>query len=322
MQNKPSAEVFPLPNPNLTPTQLIMNWTLESNVLIQGITEPLAADYVRRMKAVGTRIVAGVSVGCGGQTLEDIPLFDLVETARANIKDISISLIFVPPLQVLDAALEAIAAKIKQIIIITPLVPPLDMVKLLQKAEDSNTFILGSGSQGVIIPEKLWLGIGEFPLYTAGNIGLISRCDRLIDETAHQLTQAGLGQSLAISLGTDGIVGSNFEQWLQLMEEDDATEAIVLIGQGKGIEEQQAAAYIESAIEKPVIAYLVGLNADFYYRFGDAATIIANQLSHITPSANDHRKTLEAFKNAKVTLATSPTEIPKLLKKVLKTTSK
>jgi succinyl-CoA synthetase alpha subunit len=268
------------------------------------------------MKAYGSNIVAGVSVGYGGELIGEIPVFDLVEEATSQSGKVEISLIFVHPYQVLDAALEAIASGIKQLIIISAGVPPLDMVKLLKKAQSSNTFILGSGSQGLVIPGQIWLGIQESQFYTAGKVGIISRSDRLSDEVALSLTQAGLGQSMAVSLGTDGIIGSNFEQWLQVLEEDENTEAIVLLGQPTGTAEIAAAEYIASTIEKPVIAYIAGLRSPLESSFGDAATIIATQLSYSTiPSTSTGEKTLSAFSAANVSIARRPSEIVALVKK-------
>jgi succinyl-CoA synthetase alpha subunit len=295
-----------------------MKLTPDSKILIQGISEPLASYYAPRMKAYGTKIVAGVSAGKGGQEIAEIPLFDLVEQAISQVGEVETSLIFVEPYGVLDGALEAINAGIRQIIIISRRVPPLDMVYLLKKAQGSNTFILGSGSQGILIPDQLWLGIGEPSFYKPGKVGLIGRADSLRDEVALTLSQAGLGQSMAVSLGTDGIIGSNFEQWLQTFEEDEATEAIVLIGQPNGSAEARAAEYIASAIEKPVIAYLAGLQAPLEQSFGDAATIIANQLSHSVATTSTDKQTLTAFKEAKVTVAKRPAQIPELVKKALK----
>jgi succinyl-CoA synthetase alpha subunit len=295
-----------------------MQWTPESKVLVQGIAQPLGAYYASRMKAYGTNIVAGVSVGYTGEPIDGIPVFDLVEEALCEVGAVEIGLIFVHPYNVLDAALEAIAAGIRQLIIVSGGVPPLDMVDLLKKARATNTFILGSGSQGLMIPEKLWLGIHEPQFYQPGKVGLISRTDGFSDEVALTLTQAGLGQSIAVSLGTDGIIGSNFEQWLQILEEDEVTEAIVLLGQSNGRAEIAAAEYIASAIEKPVIAYIAGLYAPVERSFGDAATIIAAQLSHTVSATSTDKQTIAALKQAKVTIAKRPSEIPKLVQKNLK----
>lgn len=294
-----------------------MKWQADSKILVQGITSALGTHYSSRMKSEGTNIVAGISLDAETPKIEGIPVFNLVEEAVQKIGEIEISLIFNPPYEVLDAALEAIAAGIRQIVIITSGVPPLDMVTLLDHAQVTNTFILGSGSEGLLVPQQFWLGINEPEFYTPGPIGMISRCDRLIDEVARELTQANLGQSLAISLGSDGIIGSNFEQWLQIMEEDDTTEAIVLLGQPNSSAEFMAAEYIASAIEKPVIAYISGIHAPIERNFGDATTIIASQLSYNVSAESIEPKTVTVLKKARVKIAPSPAEIPKLVKGVL-----
>jgi succinyl-CoA synthetase alpha subunit len=295
-----------------------MQWTPDSKVLIQGINEPLGADYAPRMKAYGTNIVAGISVGHGGEQLDEIPVFDLVEEAIATVGEVDISLIFTSPYRVLDAAFEAIAAGIKQLIIVSNGVPPLDVVLLLKKAQAANTFVLGSGSHGLIIPDKLWLGISEPKFYTPGKVGIISRTDGLSEEVALTLTKAGIGQSIAVSLGTSEIIGSSYEQWLQILEEDDTTEAIVLLGQPNGSAEIAAAQYIASAIEKPVIVYIAGFQSPIERSFGDAATIVATQLFYSVPITSLDKQILTAFKSAKVNLAKRISEIPKLVQKHLK----
>ncbi|GBF79455.1 succinate--CoA ligase subunit alpha [Aphanothece sacrum] len=294
-----------------------MKWQSDSKVLIQGLNEPLAAYYGARMKSSGTNIVGGISSDYQTAPMDGIPVFNLVEEAVKQVGQIDISLIFSPPYQVLDAALEAIAAGIGQIVIISSGVPPLDMVKLLRLAQGTNTFILGSGSQGLLVPEQFFLGMMESSFYVPGPVGIISRCDRLIDEVARELTQAKFGQSLAISLGSDGIIGSNFEQWLQIMEEDDNTQVIILLGQPHSSAEISAAEYIVSAIEKPVITYISGIYAPVERNFGDATTIIANQLFHRVPTKQTEQKTISAFKKAGIKLAQSPSEIVKLVKGVL-----
>jgi succinyl-CoA synthetase alpha subunit len=290
----------------------------ESKVLIQGIAEPLAAHYAAQMKAYGTNVIAGISAGQGGQQIADIPVFNLVEEAIAQWGEVETTLIFVPPYRVLDAALEAIASGIQQMIIISGRVPPLDMIRLLKKAQATNTFVLGSGSQGLIIPDTLWLGINEPRFYTPGKIGVISRTDSLSEEIVLDLTQAGLGQSMAVSLGTDGIIGSTFEEWLQVLEEDELTEAIVLLGQPNNNAEIVAAEYIVSAIEKPVVAYIAGLQAPVAKNFSDATTTIATQLSYTSSTISLDKQTMATFKKAKIPLARRPSEIVDLVKKSLK----
>ena len=294
-----------------------MNWTSESKVLIQGITEPPGSDYTPRMKAYGTNIVAGVSVGRGGQRIDGIPVFDLVEEAIAQVGEIDTTLIFVEPYQVLDAALEAIASGIKQLILTASGVPPLDMVRLLRKAQATNTLILGPGSRGIIVPEKLWLGTGEPQFFTPGKVGLISSSGTLSYEVALALNQAGLGQSIAVSLGNEGILGSSFEPWLQYLEQDETTEAIVAIGQANPSLEEAVAQYIATAIEKPVVAYLYGRHAPGERMFRDAATIIATQLSHSLPTPATVEGAIAAFQEANVMVARRPSQIPDLVKTAL-----
>lgn len=294
-----------------------MKWKPKSKVLIQGITEPLASYYALQMKTYGTHIVAGVAVGQGGESLGDIPIFDLVEEAVSQAGEIETTLIFVPPYEVLDASLEAIAAGIKQLILISSGVPPLDMIRLLRKAQTNQTFVLGSGSQGMIVPGKLLLGICEAQFYTPGKIGLISRSDRLTDEVASVLTQASLGQSLAVSLGIDGITGSSFEQWLQILEEDEGTDAIVLVGQLGSSAEIAAAEYIANAIEKPVVAYIAGLYSPLERNFGDADTIIATQLSYSIAANNQEQYLLRTLKEANVRVAQRLWDLPNLVQEAL-----
>ncbi|MBR8828419.1 MAG: CoA-binding protein [Gomphosphaeria aponina SAG 52.96 = DSM 107014] len=294
----------------------MMNWT--GQVVVQGISQAVAAHYAPLMKAYGTKIVAGISAGGGGGKIQDIPIFDLVEEAMDQVGEVCLSLIFVEPYQVLDAASEAIAAGIKQIIITTAGVPPLDMVQLLQKAQVNHTFILGPGSGGMIIPAKTWLGrlVAEF--YTPGHVGIISCTDTLSYEVALELNQAGLGQSIAVSLGKAGIICSTFVEWLPILETDPETKAIILIGQANGNYEQAAAEYLARRNKKPVIAYIPGIEFPGDGIRGDAATIIANQLSYSVPTNSTVKEKIATFQQANVLVAQRLGEIPELVKKVLK----
>ncbi|MDJ0845210.1 succinate--CoA ligase subunit alpha [Crocosphaera sp.] len=294
-----------------------MKWEADSKILIQGITHPLGLGYAARMKAQGTNIVAGITLDEQTSDINDIPVFTLVEDAVKAVGEIDISLILSPPYEVLDAGLEAMAAGIEQLVIVTSGVPPLDLITLLEQAQVTHTFVLGSGSEGLLVPDQFWLGVMEPGFYSKGPVGIISRCDRLMDEVANSLTQGGFGQSLAISLGSDGVMGSNFEQWLQIMEEDETTKAIVLLGQPYSSPELLAAQYINSAIEKPVIAYLPGLQAPINRSFGDASSIIASQLSYQQGANPRENQSILALKKAKVKIANNVDEIPKLVKRLL-----
>jgi len=307
-----------------------MNFKADSKVLIQGIVESLGKTHTNLMKAYGTKAIAGVSPGYGGQQFEDLPIFDMVEQALSEVGPVDTTVIFVPPYSVLDAALEAIAAGIKQIIIVTEGVPPLDLVNLVRKAEATETLVVGPNTPGVIVPGKVLLGIHPQQFYTPGKIGLISRSGTLTYEVANELTKAGLGQSIGVGIGGDAIVGSSFAQWLQILDEDDDTEAIVLVGEVGSGGEEAAAAYIEEAIDKPVVAYLAGNSAPKGKRLGHAGDLIAAQLSvgstdKVRPIGADPetaQKKLAAFKSAKIPVAERPSDIPNLLKKSLKQTGK
>lgn len=293
--------------------------TPESKVIIQGITEPLGSLYAAQMKAYGTNIVAGISAGHSGQFVHGIPVFDLVEQALPAVGTVDSTIIFVPPYSALDAALEAIAAGIKQIILTTIGIPPLDMVCLLRKAEATKTIVLGPGSAGIIIPGKLLLGTHESEFYTPGHIGTISRSGKpLTGEVALALTKAGLGQSIVVSLGNDAIVGASFLQWLQFLAEDKHTKAIVWVGQTGGGGEEAAAEYIAKAVDKPVVAYIAGRHTPVEKVLGDAGAIIVSQLSGpVTYSGTASRK-IAAFEQAKIPVASRPSQIPDLVKKALK----
>jgi succinyl-CoA synthetase alpha subunit len=290
----------------------------DSKILVQGITEPLGAIYTARMKAYGTNVVAGVSPGKGGQKLDDIPIFDLVEQALSVVGQVDATIIFVPPYSVMDAALEAIASGISQIILNTGGVPPLDMVRLLRKAAITNTLIVGPHSSGIIMPGKILLGSQESEFYTPGSIGLISHTDILTYEVAWELTQAGLGQSLSVSLGNSAIIGSSFCQWLKILDKDENTKAIVLVGQSGSGNESDAAQYIANGIDKPVVAYIAGGHLPSDKRLDNVTAIIASQLSGPIIDSDTAQSKIAAFKQAKIPVAKRPSQIPDLVKKALK----
>lgn len=293
-----------------------MNLTPDSKVLIQGFSEFISANHIAQMQAYGTNLVAGVNPGCGGQQFYNLPIFDLVEEVIEEFGGIDTAIICVHPYQVLDAALEAIASNISQIIIISGGVPPLDMVQLLRHSEAGETLIVGPNSPGIIVPGKILLGTQPSELYTPGPVGIVSRSSTLTYEVAWELTKAGLGQSISVSIGSDAIVGSSFLQWLQILDEDETTQAIVLVGQPGGDSEEAAAKYIAEAIDKPVIAYIAGRQAPRpknWRQSGTLATVIGRE-----PNFGTAQSKLAAFEAAKVTVAERLSLIPELVKKAMK----
>lgn len=295
-----------------------MNFTPQNRVLIQGIAEPLGSIYTPLMQAYGTNIVGGVSPGFGGTVFHGIPIFDLIEIALQAVGEIDTSIIFTTPYAVLDAALEAIAAGIRQIILITEGIPPLDLVSLLRKAEATETLVVGPNSPGIIVPGQVLLGIHPTEFYIPGTVGLISRSGTLTYEIARELTLSGLGQSMGICIGGDTIVGSSFPQWLEILDEDDNTEVIVLVGEIGGDSEEAAAHYIAEAIDKPVIAYVAGHTAPKGRRIGHAGAIIASQISELGSEIGTAKSKITAFERAKIPVANYPSQIPTLVKKALR----
>ena len=289
---------------------------LDSRILIQGLAHPLVAAAIDRMQVYGTKIVGIVNAGRGGQEFANLPIFDLVEQAQSAIGKIETSLIFVPPYEVLDAALEAISAGIPQLIIITRGVPPLDTIRLLRQASITNTLILGSGSAGIIIPDRLLLGIYQPQLFNPGNVAIISRNQSLTAEVASELNQAKLGQSIVIHIGSDPLVGSSCRLWLEWLQSDPLTDAIVLVGDICWDSEGATAAYLLAKQGKPVVAYLAGIHANTPHPLTDAAIVMSHTLSKPIHDADTIQQRMKTYKRAKIPVAKKIGQIPQLLKKL------
>jgi succinyl-CoA synthetase alpha subunit len=303
------------------------NFTSKTKVLIQGIAQTMGSTHAPMMKRYGTNVVAGVSPGQGGRIIDDIPIFDMVESAQATVGGIDVSIVCVHPYLALDAALEAIDAGIRQLILLTEGVPPLDMVQLLRKAEDTDALVVGPNTPGIIVPGKVLLGTYPTEFCTPGNIGLISRSGTLTYEVARTLTHAKFGQSIAVGIGSDAIIGSSFPQWLQILDEDEETEAIVLVGEIGGDSEEIAARYINEAIDKPVVVYVAGRHAPKGKRLGHAGAIVTSHISGTQHDLSDPladtdvgsaQRKIEAFRQVNIPVADRLWDIPKLLKKGLK----
>lgn len=309
------TELFGINSPNCLPANYsnFMNWSSPHKIVVQGITEPDAAMYAVQMKAYGTEIIAGVSPGRGGTMIEDIPVFDLVEQVLNLTDKIDISLIFVPPYQVLDAAKEAIDLGIERVIILTSDVPPQDTIQLIKYARASNTLLLGPGSQGIIIPDRIWLGQLLPQFYQRGNLGLITTSQYLSYEVAAELNRANLGQSMVVSLGDEPIIGSNLSQWLSILNLDPDTEAIIFIGKRISDTEEIVRHCQNNSCDKPVIVYLVGLKTPQARMFRDAVTIISNHLSASIPAVNQEKQLFSQLKKLGIKVAQRPQEISQIV---------
>ncbi|HHP7231818.1 MAG TPA: CoA-binding protein [Xenococcaceae cyanobacterium] len=284
-----------------------MNWILQEPIIIQGINEPGVADCVAKMKAYGTNIVAGVTVGKQKTTIQDLPLFNLVEEVAAELDQVKTSLIFVPPDRVLDAAKEAIASSLTHLLIITKRVPALDMIRLLQ-AKPKDTLILGSGSCGVLVPEKACLGTLQSEYFSSGSVALISCSEFLTYEVAWELKQQKIGNSYVVDLGNDPILGSDLSQWLTFLDRDSQTETIVLIQQVKDLE-KFAVDLIETKIDKPIVTYIAGLQTPQTRVLQNAADIVESYLSGSLPNSNTNKKIINKLKKAGIAIAENPAQI-------------
>jgi len=282
-----------------------------TRVVFQGITGSEGSFHAKQCIEYGTRVVAGVTPGKGGQPFEEkIPIFnrviDAVEKQGANA-----SCIFVPPAFASDAILEAIDAGVDLVICITEGIPVLDMVKVKKYLIGKKTRLIGPNCPGLISPGKCKIGIMPGFIHRQGNIGLISRSGTLTYEVVWQLTNRGIGQSTCIGIGGDLIVGSNFIDLLPLFNEDPQTEAVVIIGEIGGTAEEEAAAYISANFRKPVFGFIAGQTAPPGRRMGHAGAIIAGGKG-TAAEKND------VWKAAGIHVETNPAMIGTMVAAVLK----
>ncbi len=280
-----------------------------TRVLVQGITGRDGSFHTKLMLEYGTNIVAGVTPGKGGSDYLGIPVFDTVKEAVKKTSP-NTSIIFVPPQFAVDAIYEAADNGISLIVVITEGIPIHDMVKVKNYLDRKGVRLIGPNCPGVITPNECKVGIMPSHIFRRGKIGVVSRSGTLTYEIVYQLTINGFGQSTAIGIGGDPIIGSKFVDILKLFNEDNETEAVVLIGEIGGTDEQDAAEYIKKEFKKPVVAFIAGRTAPPERRMGHAGAIIAG-------SEGTAEEKIRAFENAGVKVASLPEEVPKLLKELI-----
>ncbi|MFO7737020.1 MAG: succinate--CoA ligase subunit alpha [Desulfatiglandaceae bacterium] len=245
-----------------------------TRVVVQGITGREGTFHTIQMMDYGTSVAAGVTPGKGGRNVEGVPVFNTVREAVEK-EGINASCIFVPPPFAADAVMEAAAAGVAVIVCITEGIPVLDMVKVADFLKDRESVLVGPNCPGIISPGKTKVGIMPGPIHRPGDMAVISRSGTLTYEVVDQLTRAGLGQSTCIGIGGDPIVGTDFIDHLKRFKTDPETKGVVLIGEIGGTAEEEAAAYVREAFDKPVVAFIAGQTAPPGRRMGHAGAIIS-----------------------------------------------
>ena len=247
--------------------------TDESRIIVQGITGKQGTFHAGLMLEYGTKIVAGVTPGKGGNEVDGIPVYDTVAETVAK-ENANTSVIFVPPPFAADAILECVDAGLELIICITEGIPVLDMMKVKHAMKGSKSILIGPNCPGVITPGVGKIGIMPAAIHQKGKIGVISRSGTLTYEAVDQLTKVGLGQTTCVGIGGDPINGSQFIDVVKMFSKDDETEGLVFIGEIGGDAEEEAAAWIKENYKKPVVGFIAGLTAPPGKRMGHAGAII------------------------------------------------
>jgi succinyl-CoA synthetase alpha subunit len=277
----------------------------DTRLVVQGLTGSEGRFHALRNRDYGTRVVAGVTPGKGGQDVGGIPVFntvaDAVDQTGANT-----TLIFVPARFAADAVYEAVDAGIGTVICITEHIPAHEMLRAYTYIRGKGVTMIGPNCPGVLSPGRANVGIIPAEIFTEGAIGLVSRSGTLTYQIGHELTQLGLGNSTIVGIGGDPVVGSSFIDVLERFEADPETELIVLVGEIGGDEEEKAARFVEDHVTKPVLAYIAGFSAPPGKTMGHAGAIISG-------SSGTAQAKKEALEAAGIQVGTTPTEVAQLV---------
>jgi succinyl-CoA synthetase alpha subunit len=285
----------------------------KTRVVVLGITGGEGTFHAQKMIEYGTRVVAGMTPGKGGTTHLGRPVFNTVAEAAAA-EGAEAAAIFVPPFAAADAIMECADAGLRLVVCITEGIPTFDMLKVKTYLRGKPVALIGPNTPGIISPGKAKIGIMPGPIHRPGTVGIISRSGTLTYEAVQQVSRQGYGQSTAVGIGGDPIVGLKYIELLKLFQEDPGTEAVILIGEIGGTAEDEAAAYIQASFSKPVVGFIAGQTAPPGRRMGHAGAIIAG-------GKGTAKEKMEALRAAGVRVAVSPAEIGAELKKALSGTA-
>lgn len=281
----------------------------ESRIVVQGLTGSEGTFHARQCAAYGTKVVAGVTPGKGGQKVDDIPVFNTVAEAAAKT-GADVSLIFVPARFAADAVMEAADAGVKLAVCITEGIPTIDMIRVTSYLKGKATRLIGPNCPGIISPEQCKVGIMPGYIHKRGPVGVVSRSGTLTYEAVWQLTQRGIGQSTCIGIGGDPIIGTTFIDTLGLFESDPETKCVLMIGEIGGTAEEDAAEFARKSMKKPVVAFIAGKTAPPGKRMGHAGAIISG--GHGTAAEK-----MQALQKAGFTVAESPALLGETVGKVM-----
>ena len=282
----------------------------DTKVVFQGITGEFGSLHARACIAYGTKVVAGVTPGRGGQRFEDkVPIYDTVEEAVKQ-EGADTSCIFVPPAGAADAIAEAVDAGVKLVVCITEGIPVLDMVRVRRYIENKPVRLIGPNCPGIITPGECKIGIMPGHIHKPGNIGVLSKSGTLTYEAVFQLTALGIGQSTCIGIGGDPVAGLDFIDVLELFNNDPDTHGIIMIGEIGGSAEQRAAAWIKANMKKPVAAFIAGRTAPPGKRMGHAGAIISG-------GKGTAAEKIEALEDAGIKVSPTPADMGKTLASLL-----
>lgn len=281
-----------------------------TKVVVQGITGRDGSFHAQQMLEYGTKVVSGVTPGKGGTNVFGIPVFNTVREAKVKT-DCNTSIIFVPAQFAADAIYEAIDAELDLVVCVSEGVPTLEMIKIVAYLKGKKTLLIGPNSPGLISPGICKVGILPAMAFEKGKVGVVSRSGTLTYEIASHITQAGYGESTVIGIGGDPIIGTNFIDCLKLFEKDKQTEAIVIIGEIGGSDEEKAADFITKNVTKPVFGFIAGQTAPPDKRMGHAGAIIAG-------GKGTAKEKIAAFEKAGITTIYEPEEITTKITKALK----